>query len=72
MKRIAMATPYPLDVNEIEKRFLEGNGFEVVSCDGLDLVDWTFPSLMDTQISPSKTDLGVSNANQTTTVHAGI
>jgi maleate cis-trans isomerase len=39
MKRIAMATPYPLDVNEIEKRFLEGNGFEVVSCDGLDLVD---------------------------------
>jgi maleate isomerase len=39
LRKVAMATPYPLDVNEIEKRFFEGNGFEIVSCDGLDLVD---------------------------------
>jgi maleate isomerase len=39
MKKLAVATPYPLDVNAIEKRFLEDNGFEVLSCDGLDLVD---------------------------------
>jgi maleate isomerase len=39
IKKLSLATPYPLDVNEIEKKFLEDNGFEVVKCDGLDLVD---------------------------------
>lgn len=38
-KKIAMGTPYPHDVNEIEKKFFEDNGFEVVKHDGLDLVD---------------------------------
>lgn len=39
LKKIAMATPYPFAVNEIEKRFFEDNGFKVLTCDGLDLVD---------------------------------
>jgi maleate isomerase len=39
IKRICMATPYPLNVNEIEKKFFEDNGFKVLKCDGLDLVD---------------------------------
>jgi maleate isomerase len=39
LKRIAMATPYPLEVNAIEKRFFEDHGFEIVACDGLDLLD---------------------------------
>jgi maleate cis-trans isomerase len=34
-----MCTPYPFDVNEIEKKFFEDNGFKVVKCDGLDLTD---------------------------------
>ncbi len=34
-----MATPYPLNVNEIEKKFLEDNGFKVLKCDGMDLTD---------------------------------
>jgi maleate isomerase len=39
IKKVCVATPYPLDVNEIEKKFLEDNGFKVLKCDGLDLVD---------------------------------
>jgi maleate isomerase len=39
MKKISMATPYPLNVNEIEKKFLEDNGFNVLKCDGMDLTD---------------------------------
>lgn len=39
LTRVAMATPYPFAVNDIEKKFLEDNGFKIVKCDGLDLVD---------------------------------
>jgi len=39
IKKLCLATPYPLDVNEIEKKFLGENGFEVLKADGLDLVD---------------------------------
>ena len=39
IKKLCIATPYPLDVNEIEKKFLEDNGFKVLECDGLDLTD---------------------------------
>src|SRR4030042_3775786 len=39
IKKISMATPYPLNVNEIEKKFLEDNGFNVLKCDGMDLTD---------------------------------
>ncbi|HEY4774263.1 MAG TPA: aspartate/glutamate racemase family protein [Xanthobacteraceae bacterium] len=39
VERLALATPYPDEVNAIEKKFLEDNGFAVVSCDGLNLVD---------------------------------
>lgn len=39
IKKVSIATPYPLPVNEIEKKFLEDNGFKVLKCDGLDLVD---------------------------------
>lgn len=34
-KRIVVATPYPSDVNEIEKIFLEDSGFEVLQIEGL-------------------------------------
>ena len=39
IKRLALATPYPFNVNEVEKKFIEDNGVKVVSCDGLDLID---------------------------------
>ncbi len=39
IKKLAMATPYPFDVNQVEKKFIEDNGVSVVSCDGLDLID---------------------------------
>jgi len=39
IKKLAMATPYPFDVNQVEKKFIEDNGVNVVSCDGLDLID---------------------------------
>jgi maleate isomerase len=39
VKTIAMVTPYPNDVNDIEKKFLEDNGFKVAKMDGLDLTD---------------------------------
>jgi maleate isomerase len=39
VQKVAVATPYPLDVNALEKKFLEDNGFNVVKCDGLDLTD---------------------------------
>jgi maleate isomerase len=35
MKRIAVATPYSVEVNEAERRFLEGSGFEVSTIRGL-------------------------------------
>jgi maleate isomerase len=39
VKSICLVTPYPNDVNDIEKKFLEDNGFKVPKATGLDLVD---------------------------------
>ena len=39
IRKLSMCTPYPNPVNEIEKKFLEDNGFKVLKCEGLDLVD---------------------------------
>ena len=39
IRKLAMCTPYPLPVNEIEKNFLESNGINVVKCDGMDITD---------------------------------
>ena len=39
IKRLCLVTPYPKDVNEIEKKFIEDNGVKVVKADGLDLVE---------------------------------
>ena len=36
-QRIAVGTPYPDDINEAERRFLEAMGFEVVRIEGLNL-----------------------------------
>lgn len=38
VRRIAVATPYRREVNDLEKKFLEGNNFEVVDMKGLGLV----------------------------------
>lgn len=38
-KRICLATPYIDEVNELEKRFLEAHGFEVLHYKGLQLLD---------------------------------
>ncbi|MBW2306543.1 MAG: maleate cis-trans isomerase [Deltaproteobacteria bacterium] len=35
VKRMNLATPYPDDINQEERRFFESNGFEVVSVRGL-------------------------------------
>ena len=42
-KRVLVTTPYSDEVNDIEKKFLEDNGFEVLSIRGLGYVD---PTLM--------------------------
>jgi maleate isomerase len=39
MKKICLVTPYPDNVNEIEKKFFEDHGFKVPIVRGLDLVD---------------------------------
>jgi maleate isomerase len=39
VKRIAVGTPYPDDVNEKGKRFLEANGFEVTKIAGLNITE---------------------------------
>jgi maleate isomerase len=39
MKKVCVVTPYPDPVNEIEKKFLEDNGFQIPKIEGLDLVD---------------------------------
>lgn len=41
LKKIAIATPYPDEVNQAEKSFLENSGFEVASIKGLGIVDPT-------------------------------
>lgn len=43
-KRIVVATPYPRQVDEIEKKFLEDSGFEVLCIEGLGYDD---PRRMD-------------------------
>lgn len=35
VKKISVATPYPDEINAAEKRFLEDNGYEVISIKGL-------------------------------------
>ena len=39
VRRVAVATPYMKEIDELEKKFLTGNGFEVVDIRGLGLVD---------------------------------
>jgi maleate isomerase len=39
IKKIAVATPYPDDVNQAEKAFLEDSGFEVARIKGLELLE---------------------------------
>lgn len=37
IKKVAVATPYITEINDLEERFLAGNGFEVVDLKGLHL-----------------------------------
>ena len=39
IRKIAVATPYPDDVNQAEKAFLEDSGFEVAHIKGLELLE---------------------------------
>ena len=39
VKKVAICTPYPNNVNDVEKEYFEDHGFEVTNCVGLDLVD---------------------------------
>ena len=39
LKKIALGTPYAADANELEKKFIEANGVEVVSMGGFEDVD---------------------------------
>lgn len=39
--RVAVATPYAAELNELEREYLTENGFEVASVDGRDLVENT-------------------------------
>ena len=39
IRKLSMCTPYPIPVNVIEQKFLEDHGFQVLVCDGLDLMD---------------------------------
>lgn len=39
INKVAVATPYIAEINELEKKFLEANGFKVVDLKGLELSD---------------------------------
>ncbi len=39
VRKLAMATPYTKEVDELEKKFYEGAGFEIVNIEGLGIVD---------------------------------
>ena len=39
LRRVGVATPYTDDINDLERRFLEAQGFEVENIHGLGLVD---------------------------------
>ncbi len=39
VKRLVIATPYPEEINRLEKRFFEENGFEVLAIKGLGITD---------------------------------
>jgi len=39
VRRVSVATPYISEINDLEKKFLEANGFEVVDLKGLHLSD---------------------------------
>jgi maleate isomerase len=39
IKKVAVATPYIMEINELERKFLEANGFEIVDLKGLGLSD---------------------------------
>ena len=49
VKKFGMATPYPCDVNVVEKKYFEDSGFEVLTIAELDLVD----NLILANISPN-------------------
>jgi len=51
-RRISVATPYPGDVNDKVKAFIEGQGFEVVNIGGMDFGKIApFPPLAETPVS---------------------
>jgi maleate isomerase len=65
VKTIAMVTPYPNDVNDIEKKFLEDNGFKVAKMDGLDLTDNAILANVGPNVMyklARKTDVGEADA----------
>lgn len=39
VKKVAVATPYPSVINDLEKKFLEGNGFDVLNMKSLQIED---------------------------------
>jgi len=39
LKKLIIATPYPEEINELERVFLEANGFEVLDIKGLGIMD---------------------------------
>jgi len=52
VKRVALATPYPQDVTEVERRFFISGGFDVTSCEclgrsGAGVRPTTFDEIMD-------------------------
>ncbi|MGI5970926.1 MAG: maleate cis-trans isomerase family protein [Oscillospiraceae bacterium] len=49
IKKFALATPYPHDVNLVEKKFFEDNGFVVTNMAELDIID----NLIIANISPN-------------------
>lgn len=49
VRRIAMATPFVPDVNEVSRAFMTANGFDVVAIQGLGLVDNFSIALTDYQ-----------------------
>ena len=57
VRKVAVATPYSKEIDELERKFLEGNNFEVVDMRGLGLVD-------NIQIGKQKPDIAYTLARQ--------
>ena len=58
VKRISVVTPYPPEVNKLEKNFLEANGYDVLSISTLNTHGFTYCNIDEDQLFGQVMELG--------------